>query len=111
MNNLFMKILNNLARPHKIPKKILNKLNYYFSCKRYNQNFFEEEQNKIFEHFGCVFQSLTFFGKMGGSREWGKWQPHCGSDLRTILFLTFLTSSYTSLMVLGIAFLFTNKHI
>ena len=52
MNNLFMKILNNLARPHKIPKKILNKLNYYFSCKKYNQNFFEEEQNKIFEHFG-----------------------------------------------------------
>ena len=52
MNNLFMKILNNLARPHKIPKKILNKLNYYFSCKRYNQNFYEEEQNKIFEHFG-----------------------------------------------------------
>lgn len=52
MNNLFMKILNNLARPHKIPKKILNKLNYYFSYKKYNQNFFEEEQNKIFEHFG-----------------------------------------------------------
>jgi predicted O-methyltransferase YrrM len=52
MNNLFMKILNNLARPHKILKKILNKLNYYFSCKKYNQNFFEEEQNKIFEHFG-----------------------------------------------------------
>ena len=47
-----MKILNNLARPHKIPKKILNKLNYYFSYKKYNQNFFEEEQNKIFEHFG-----------------------------------------------------------
>ena len=52
MNNLFMRILNNLARPHKIPKKILNKLNYYFSYKNYNQNFFEEEQNKIFEHFG-----------------------------------------------------------
>ena len=52
MNNLFVKILNNLARPHKIPKKILNKLNYYFSYKKYNQNFFEEEQNKIFEHFG-----------------------------------------------------------
>ena len=47
-----MKILKNLARPHKLPKKILNKLNYYFSYKRYNQNFFEEEQNKIFEHFG-----------------------------------------------------------
>ena len=52
MNNLFIKILNNLARPHKIPKKILNKLNHYFSYKKYNQNFFEEEQNKIFEHFG-----------------------------------------------------------
>ena len=52
MNNLFTKILNNLARPHKIPKKILNKYNYYFSYKKYNQNFFEEEQNKIFEHFG-----------------------------------------------------------
>ena len=52
MNNLFIKIVNNLARPHKIPKKILNKLNYYFSYKKYNQNFFEEEQNKIFEDFG-----------------------------------------------------------
>ena len=52
MNNLFIRILNNLARPHKIPKKIFNKLNYYFSYKKYNQNFFEEKQNKIFEHFG-----------------------------------------------------------
>ena len=52
MINLFIKIINNLARPHKIPKKISNKLNYYFSYKKYNQNFFEEEQNKIFEHFG-----------------------------------------------------------
>ena len=47
-----MKILNNLVRPHKIPKKIFNRLNYYFSYKKYNQNFFEEEQNKIFEYFG-----------------------------------------------------------
>ena len=52
MNKVFIKIINNFARPHKIPKKILNKLNYYFSYKKYNQNFFEEEQNKIFEHFG-----------------------------------------------------------
>ena len=52
MNNLLTKILNNLARPHKIPKKILNKYKYYFSYKKYNQNFFEEEQNKIYEHFG-----------------------------------------------------------
>ena len=52
MNNLFGKIFNNLTRPHKIPKKILNKLNYYFCYKKYNQNFFEKEQNEIFEFFG-----------------------------------------------------------
>ena len=52
MNNLFMRILNNLARPHRIPKKILNKINYYFSYKKYNQDFFEKEQNKVFEYFG-----------------------------------------------------------
>ena len=47
-----MRILNNLARPHRIPKKILNKINYYFSYKKYNQDFFEKEQNKVFEYFG-----------------------------------------------------------
>ena len=52
MNKLFKKIFNNLVRPHKIPIKIFNRLNYYFRYKKYNQNFFEEEQNKIFEHFG-----------------------------------------------------------
>ena len=51
MNNLFMRVLNNLVRPHKIPKKILNKLNNYLSYKKYDQNFFEEEQNKKFENF------------------------------------------------------------
>ena len=52
MNKLFKKIFNNLVRPHKMPKKIFNRLNYYFNYKKYNQNFFEKEQNKIFEHFG-----------------------------------------------------------
>ncbi len=52
MIDIFKKIFNNLAKPHKIPKKIFNKLNYYFSYKKYNQNFFEKEQNEIFEHFG-----------------------------------------------------------
>ena len=47
-----MRIFKILARSRKIPKKILYKLNYYFSYKIYNQSFFEEEQNKIFEHFG-----------------------------------------------------------
>tara|TARA_B100000902_G_scaffold302378_1_gene290288 strand:+ start:3059 stop:3886 length:828 start_codon:yes stop_codon:yes gene_type:complete len=51
MKNLLNKVLNNLARPHKIPKKIFNKINYYLSYKKYNQNFFENEQNEIFEYF------------------------------------------------------------
>ena len=52
MDNLLNKIFYNLKIPHKIPKKILNKLNYYFSYKKYNQNFFEKEQNEIFKCFG-----------------------------------------------------------
>lgn len=51
MNNLLLKIIRNLIRPHKIPKKIFNKLNYYFYYKNYNQNFFEKEQNDIFKYF------------------------------------------------------------
>ena len=52
MNNFLLKIIRNLIRPHKIPKKIFNKLNYYFNLKKYNQNFFVKEQNDIFKYFG-----------------------------------------------------------
>ena len=52
MKNFLLKIIRNLTRPHKIPQKIFYKLNYYFSYKKYNKNFFEKEQNKIFEYFG-----------------------------------------------------------
>ena len=52
MNNFFRRIINNLARPYKIPKKIFNKLNYYSKYKYYNKNFFEKKQNEIFENFG-----------------------------------------------------------
>ena len=52
MNSLLLKIIRNLIRPHKIPKKIFNKLNYYFNYKKYNQNFFENDQNDIFKYFG-----------------------------------------------------------
>lgn len=52
MSNLLLKIIRNLIRPDKIPKKIFNKLNYYFNYKKYNQNFFEKEQNDIFKYFG-----------------------------------------------------------
>tara|TARA_B100000963_G_C22575767_1_gene648331 strand:- start:249 stop:1076 length:828 start_codon:yes stop_codon:yes gene_type:complete len=51
MKNFLIKIIRNLIRPHKIPKKIFNKLNYYFNYKKYNQNFFENEQNEIFKYF------------------------------------------------------------
>tara|TARA_Y200000002_G_C22644569_1_gene648557 strand:+ start:794 stop:1621 length:828 start_codon:yes stop_codon:yes gene_type:complete len=52
MNNFLVKIFNIFKTPQKIPKKILDKLSYYFSYKRYNQTFFENEQNEIFEYFG-----------------------------------------------------------
>lgn len=51
MKNLIKKILNNLVRPHKIQKKILDKLKNCFINKEYNQNLFEKEQNEIFEYF------------------------------------------------------------
>ena len=52
MNNLLKKLSTNLARPHKLPRKIFNKFGYYLSYKKYNQNFFEKKQNEIFEYFG-----------------------------------------------------------
>ncbi len=52
MNYLLSKIFNNLKKPHKIPEKIINKINYYYRYKKYDQNFFEKKQNKIFEHLG-----------------------------------------------------------
>ena len=52
MNIFLLKIIRNLTRPHKILEKIFYKLNYHLSYKKYNKNFFEKEQNEIFEYFG-----------------------------------------------------------
>ncbi len=52
MNKFFLRILNNFTRPHKIPIKIFNKINYHFKYKKYNQNVFDNKQNKIFNYFG-----------------------------------------------------------
>lgn len=52
IKKLIKKIFSNLVRPHKVPKKILNKLNYYSKYKKYNQVFFEKEQNDFFNHYG-----------------------------------------------------------
>ena len=50
MQIILKKIINNLIRPHKIPKKIYNKINYYFNYKKYDQKYFEKEQNEKFKH-------------------------------------------------------------
>jgi predicted O-methyltransferase YrrM len=46
---MFKKILNNLKRPHKIPFKIVSKVKLYLKKKKYNKNFYEDRQNKIFK--------------------------------------------------------------
>ncbi|WP_145596903.1 class I SAM-dependent methyltransferase [Candidatus Pelagibacter sp. FZCC0015] len=82
MNNLLLKLIRNLIRPHKIPKKIFNKLNYYFNFKKYNQNFFEKEQNDIFKYFGLNreegIKKLTLIKKELGfkSRDSGMSSEH-----------------------------------
>lgn len=52
MNVFLLKIIKNLIRPDKLLKKIFNRLNFYLDYKRYNQSFFEKEQNNIFKYFG-----------------------------------------------------------
>jgi len=52
IDRLIKKIFNNLIRPHKVPRKILNKINYYYKYKKYNQNLFEKKQNDLFNHYG-----------------------------------------------------------
>ena len=44
------KFLRNLSEPHKIPKKIFKKIRFYFKKKNYNQQHYEDKQNKIFEN-------------------------------------------------------------
>lgn len=52
MKKILKKIFNHLTKPHKIPFKILNKINYLVKLKNYNQNLFEKEQNDIFSSWG-----------------------------------------------------------
>ena len=52
IKELTKKIFNNLVKPHKVPRKIFNKINYYIKLKTYNQNFFEIEQNNTFSSYG-----------------------------------------------------------
>jgi len=46
---MIKKILRNILQPHKIPKKIIKKIRFYIAKKNYNEDYFTEEQNKIFK--------------------------------------------------------------
>jgi len=52
IKKFFVRIINNLIKPHKLPVKIFNRLNYYLSYRKYDQSFFEKKQNSIFNHYG-----------------------------------------------------------
>lgn len=45
---MIKKILRNILQPHKISKKIIKKIRFYIAKKNYNESYFTEEQNKIF---------------------------------------------------------------
>ena len=47
---MIKKILKNIINPHKIPKKIIKKIKFYIAKKNYNENYFIEEQNRIFKN-------------------------------------------------------------
>ena len=49
---IIKRIFKNLLKPHKIIKKILNKLSYYSNLKKYDQTFFETKQNEYFKELG-----------------------------------------------------------
>jgi predicted O-methyltransferase YrrM len=48
MKKIIEKIIKNFLKPHKIPVKILSKLNYYYNLNQYDQIIFENDQNNIF---------------------------------------------------------------
>tara|TARA_Y200000002_G_scaffold131739_1_gene108573 strand:- start:59961 stop:60791 length:831 start_codon:yes stop_codon:yes gene_type:complete len=51
MKRILIKFFKYLAKPHKLPKKIIDKLSYYSSFKKYNQKLYIKEQNKIFSYY------------------------------------------------------------
>ena len=51
LKSFFIKFINNLIKPHQIPIKIFDKINYFLKSINYNKNSFEKEQNNIFKHY------------------------------------------------------------
>ncbi len=52
IKKLIKKIFNNLIKPHQVPRKIINKINYYYKYRKYNKNLFEKKQNEFFNYYG-----------------------------------------------------------
>lgn len=51
VKKFFIKFINNLIKPHQIPIKIFDKINYFLKSINYNESSFEKEQNNIFKHY------------------------------------------------------------
>tara|TARA_Y100000741_G_C18157945_1_gene519931 strand:- start:41 stop:859 length:819 start_codon:yes stop_codon:yes gene_type:complete len=49
---ILQKIQKNLFIPHKLPFKIIKKINFYYNLKKYNKKIFEIEQDNIFKKIG-----------------------------------------------------------
>jgi len=49
---MIQKIINNLKKPHLIPKKLLQKIKHYSFIKKYNFSYYEKKQNKLFDKLG-----------------------------------------------------------
>lgn len=46
---MIKKILNNLKKPHRIPAKLLSKIEYIINKKKYDKSIYENKQNQIFK--------------------------------------------------------------
>ena len=50
--------LRNLKNPHQIPGKILSKIEFFISKKKYDQDFYINHQNQISEILSCFHKLL-----------------------------------------------------
>ena len=46
---MIKRIINNLKKPHKIPYKLISKIKFIINKKKYNKEFYENQQNQIFD--------------------------------------------------------------
>ena len=46
---MIKKFLNNLKKPHRIPAKLLSKIEYIINKKKYDKSIYENKQNQNFK--------------------------------------------------------------